>query len=712
MPATRLHFAASTALAFAALVSPAIAQQQPQRGATPTISLDEVVITATRSETRLREAPVAISVVGEREVQRRTTASVAELLRDVPGVQLDESSLPGLKRIRIRGEEARRSMVLIDGQEITDHTTYGPPLLIDPALIERIEVVRGPLSVLYGSRAIGGVVNIITRRPSTQPVELTVGAGYDSATHGYKAHGLASGAINGFYYRLFAGRSEDTTRLTPNGKLPNTYYETTSFSAQLGYRNEKHDVRIGYDLYKLSSQSSTPPGTTGPGSIFTRFQLAMPQRDRGTVSFFYEGRDLLPLMSRLTLNAYHQTIDRRFQQEVAGFQPFPPPPRNFDFLHRDGDQLTTIGANLQAEWKLPGENTLITGVQWLYDRQDKNATRDGFTQILTHPPTRPAPRVPVALNADLSASTRSLSFYAQNTWRFAPGWQLIAGARHLSIESGLDRTNNPTLYPLASRSASRLIGSAALIWSPTETLTLRAGWGQGYIAPTLLQKHTGTFFGSGFTVRANPGLRPETSDSFEAGARYDDGVWRLDGTVFHTRARDYILSESNCAVAGVVCLPGEISYRNVDRANTTGLELAAGWRFGNGFELYGSGAAIQRELQYPDFKTTKAGVPAFSGRLGLRYEAPWGTNVNWWVDGYVRAASAITLETSRRTFERAKGWATLNLEFGATWRAPDRFGEHSLSMALINLTDARYRPALEELTQPGRAIAVNWRSTF
>jgi hemoglobin/transferrin/lactoferrin receptor protein len=106
--------------------------------------LGTVVFTANRRETELRYAPAAVSVITRKEIERRGGSSIAELLRDVPGVQIDESSIPGLKRIRIRGEDARRSLVLIGGQETTDHTTYGPPMLIDPALIDRIEVGRGP----------------------------------------------------------------------------------------------------------------------------------------------------------------------------------------------------------------------------------------------------------------------------------------------------------------------------------------------------------------------------------------------------------------------------------------------------------------------------------------------------------------------------------------------------------------------------------------
>lgn len=192
------------------------------------VDLDTIVVTATRRETEARNAPTATTVITRTEIERRGGSSVGELLRDVPGVTVDDGSFPGMKRIRIRGENARRGMVMIDGQEITDHSTYGPPILIDPALIERIEVARGPLSVLYGSKAIGGIVNIITRRPAQRPFELTFGGGFDSATRGYNTFSMATGTYGKFNYRLFLGRSEDNDRQTPIGRLPNSSFDAKS----------------------------------------------------------------------------------------------------------------------------------------------------------------------------------------------------------------------------------------------------------------------------------------------------------------------------------------------------------------------------------------------------------------------------------------------------------------------------------------------------
>ena len=664
-------------------------------------ALDTIVVTAGRREIQIREAPATVSVVRRKDIDRKGGSSVAELLRDVPGVQVDESSIPGLKRIRIRGEDAKRSLVLIDGQEVTDHTTYGPPLLIDPALIERIEVVRGPLSVLYGSRAIGGVINIITRKPSSKPVEVSVGGGYDSGTRGYTANGLASGTIDGFTYRMFAGRTENTTRVTPEGELPNTSHNSKSLDARLGWSNDTHSFAFGYDRLDLSSRSSTPPGTVG--GTFTAFQLDMPRRDREKFAFFYEGKHLLPGMEKLSVNAFRQTVDRRFLQTV-GFKMGSYFSQYYD--HDDADLLTTTGVNVQSDWTLPFGNTLVVGAQYLEDTIDKEASQVGWYRYGA------GPQIPVNRTIQQDAYSRTWSAYAQNTWAFAEDWKLVTGLRQNYSRAGITASNDPAVKP-GDSDASRTIGSATLLWSPSKDLTLRAGWGQGFVTPTLMQMHTGTFFGSGFNVRPNANLKPETSNSFEIGARWNDGRFRAEGTVFYTDARDYIASTTCATVVGVTCTsPFDYAYTNINRATTMGAELTAGWKFLDGYEAYGNLTHLKREYFYPTFSTTKSGVPDFAGRFGVRWDGTLSNDVDVWADAYMRAGSKIELESSSRSISTAGGWSTANFEFGTSWKSPDRFGQHSLSVALTNLTDRSYKPALEELTQTGRAVMVNFRSTF
>lgn len=116
------------------------------------------------------ESPATIQVIDQQTLQNSTNASIADNLQDIPGVEITDNSLAGRKQIRIRGEASSRVLILIDGQEVTYQRAgdnYGVGLLIDESALERVEVVKGPYSVLYGSQAIGGIVNFITKKEVT-----------------------------------------------------------------------------------------------------------------------------------------------------------------------------------------------------------------------------------------------------------------------------------------------------------------------------------------------------------------------------------------------------------------------------------------------------------------------------------------------------------------------------------------------------------------
>lgn len=124
---------------------------------------ETLVVTANRAESSLGESPATIQVIDSQVLQSSTHNTLADELRDIPGVEVTDNALAGRKQIRIRGEASSRVLILIDGQEVTYQRAgenYGAGLLIDTSALERIEVVKGPYSVLYGSKAIGGLAGV------------------------------------------------------------------------------------------------------------------------------------------------------------------------------------------------------------------------------------------------------------------------------------------------------------------------------------------------------------------------------------------------------------------------------------------------------------------------------------------------------------------------------------------------------------------------
>lgn len=127
-------------------------------------TLAPVKVTASRVEQELKDVNMSVSVITQEEIRESNARTVGELLENVPGVRINNDGGQGIKRVKIRGESAFHTLVMIDGQKIGEQKSMsGSPLLISPSEIERIEVIKGPASVLYGSEAIGGAINIITK---------------------------------------------------------------------------------------------------------------------------------------------------------------------------------------------------------------------------------------------------------------------------------------------------------------------------------------------------------------------------------------------------------------------------------------------------------------------------------------------------------------------------------------------------------------------
>lgn len=172
---------------------------------------DTVIVTANRTESSLWDSPATIRVIDRQTLQNSTSVSIADDLQDIPGVEVTDNALAGRKQIRIRGEASSRVLILIDGEVVSYQRAgqnYGAGLLIDESALERIEVVKGPYSVLYGSQAIGGVVNFITKKGGDKPLGGSVKAVYNSATAGWEESAAAWGSIGNFDYRINGSYSD------------------------------------------------------------------------------------------------------------------------------------------------------------------------------------------------------------------------------------------------------------------------------------------------------------------------------------------------------------------------------------------------------------------------------------------------------------------------------------------------------------------------
>ena len=695
----------------------------PYAHAEDTVKAGDVYVTATRVEKELQQVPMSVTVMTAEDVQRSGARTVGELLEDVPGVQIQNDGSQGLKRVSIRGEDAFRTLVLIDGQKISEHKSMsGSPMLIDASRIERIEVIKGPASVLYGSDAIGGVVNIITKKGGEKPVEGEIWTGFSGASRGFSEGMAVRGNLDGFKYSLSGSYSDQGDIHTPEGKLDNTNFRQTDASAFLSYDFSEHfTMGAGLDYYKGAFNSTAMNNNTGGN----RFFVNVPKWARTKYYMFAEGKDISEYLSRVRFDAYYQKNEKDMRNYVgqadgAGSTSMNGMPVSYlsadvvmdNYAH---NIIRSRGFSLQTDWQLGADNYLIAGYELNYDRLnsdgrtylDNNITMSPMMSIAIHKVTDKC-YDGNQLNQPLAASMES-----QLPWNLA----LTYGVRWTHVRTELTRGEEisnpytgsmhmgPMTRPMFDKSgmvekralgddtASRPVFNVGLVWTGIDDLALRASWAQGFRVPNLTEKYIGTAMGGG-TIYGNPNLDPETSNNFEVGARYNPGNLSLDAALFYSIADDYIASVLTKSGSGIY------TYTNVADARTFGSELSAAYRFATeygDFTPYVSLTWMRR--QYDDgagWKTFDTATPEWVSRYGVRYARAVAENVDFHADVYGRSQSETVYRTAAGTSDYdLGGFTTANVALGFDFGKERRF---SVLAEVLNIFDKRYQynPAILE----------------
>lgn len=648
----------------------------------------EIVVTPTRTERKLREVPSSVSVVSGEDLKRADATTVADMLQDVPGVEVFDQSIPGAKRVKIRGESGARVLVLIDGQKISEQKSMdGAALLIDPNRIARIEVIKGPASVLYGSEAIGGVVNIITKKGGDRPVQAEANLSYDTSADGVSGYASLFGGYKGFEYRLSGGWTDFDDRRTADDTLENSAYENQDYAVYVGYDRENLSFGATYDYYQGDIESHTPDGTTG--DTLTYFQIDLPEWERQKVSAFAELRAISDFMPRMRLDAYFQNTQKLFRNDMDLNIPMGPAGimRIENRMTTDNDQ-DTFGGNFQFDWMPHESHYLIFGYEPVFDRLEASTEIRSFTDSPMPPPSGSQTTSVDLFTYDAENDAHAL--YVQDEWYLPAGFTATLGFRQTWVNSELTDTNNPAVE---TRDAddSQPVFSAGLTYAGIDNTVLRALFSQGYRFPNLQQLFIGTVHGGADPTFPNPNLDPETSNNYEIGARFGNGAFAFDVAAFLSDAEDYITTAP---------VEGGRQFTNVDEAETRGIEFTVSYTVPeSGLTPYASGTWMRREFTRNDFTTSDTGQPEFYGRFGVRYERRFEAyGAELFSDIYARGATKADEAFSNGTSETYASWETLN------WVLSARFGEkrsYFATVSLNNIFDRSYSTAASSLDQPG-----------
>ena len=658
------------------------------------ITADTIVISANRDKQNIIDANESISVVSQDEVLLQGADTVADALQDAPSVLLVNDGTPGLKRVSIRGESAYRTLVMVDGQRITDQKTKsGAPLLINPFFIDQVEVVKGPAAVLYGSDAMGGAVNVITKKPSEDKLSTQVGLLYNGSDNAFSEYLNLSGTIENFSYAIgLVNTDAQDLYISDREKIDNTSYRNKGVNAYLAWQ-ATDDLKFEYKSEYFDVDAHTASSTGIPG--YAEFRAHIPKWRRVKHSLGFELTDLNDYVSSLKASVFMQQNDKDFNSSVTRQGPF------VSVLNEED----SYGANLQAQFTLGKYFSLITG----YDGESAQLKSDStVTGINIQTDYGNYDRVDLH-DRDFSQTTHGL--YALLSTKFNERLTLNTAVRYnrVDTEAGYSFINGIKLHGFANEVNEKAVLSAGLVYKPLANASWRLNWSQGYRVPNIQEMYLYTFTGE--LQVGNPSLKPETSDNYEIGFKYEGDLITSDFTVFYSDADDYIETvERDDLFPGMNIPFRTFTYNNIASAKTYGADWSLQFNF-DSFEPYLDISFIKRKYDTGSIETYNTGVPAVKGRTGIKYypECNYGYLT---LDFYARFASRVKQDNaggiSYFADDEYGGWTTLNL--GAEYLFGDN-EEYRIYGALENILDKNYQTS-SLIHEPGRFVMASVSASF
>lgn len=495
-------------------------------------ALDDMVVTATRTESKMVDVPVNATVISAEKIADRHYLDVADALKDVPGANvIDSGEGADEKKIILNGDE--RVLVLVNGRRVNfdvgtmSRASYDLNQIPDVSLIERIEVVKGHGGALYGSDAVGGVVNIITKKMDHSYGKVSMGFGSNQARDAKAMYTIKEGKTGVMvaaskykqgYYK-YKDVADNSTKRWPG----DTKFENEKVSLKLAQElTETSNLEFGYDFSKYSgisqySVTSTFPSTSlidkKTNNIYMKYDWLLNDHDQGYLQVYR--------------NKYEYDNFGKIDEKVTGFE---------------AQQAISTAEN----------NKLVVGASY----------RSSHVNTVT---------------GSYNDKINNKALFVSDQWEFAPSWTLDAGVR----------------YDNHSKAGSKTTWSAGLNKKFDENSHAYFNWGQVFKAPTLDDLYYYYYDDSGvdddgnkytYESYGNPNLKPEKGDTWTIGygTKIADKT-SVNISYFQSKLEDAIDWDTTYSATGSLSI-----VRNVDKQKKNGFELSVAHELNENWDLEAS----------------------------------------------------------------------------------------------------------------------------
>jgi outer membrane receptor protein involved in Fe transport len=674
-------------------------------------TLEPMQITAGRVEEGQFDVPQSISVVDRDQIERMAPQVMTDLVRGQAGV-FTQSSGPGQGIAIIRGLKGSEVLHLVDGMRLNMSLFRNSPsqyiALLDPYNIAQIEVLRGPAATLYGSDAMGGVLQVLTpeERFTTDGWGGRGGALMQYGTADLSRIGRVHGAAGNRNLSLGGGFTwgQYGNRDTADGDRQ----EFTSYRSRAGDAKmlwslaQGHELMLSLQYYELPKlpryhEIVGGPGGSGSGADLPIF-FEPNQRVFGHAR--YRATNFAAGISSLEVHVAQQVVDDDRNRLV-----------NPTTREEETNRSRLTGFTAQAVSPLLSSLQLVYGAEFYRDAISSGKQR---RNLQTEATTQRAPTFPSGAQQD------SLGVFVNGEWTPVAIWKLDTGVRFSRVTTELPATSLSNVAEIADSDVTGHLGSRL---SLTEQLAWTVNLGRGFRAPDVFDLGTlGPRAGTDpqQVNVPNPQLEPETIVSADTGFKWLSKRWSAESALFYSRYRNRIEpreptgnaipnGELGCTGTedNVDCI--EVRSANISRAKYWGAELGARWHHG-ALEAYGTlNWTMGEEARGSNVKTPANRVPPLNGQIGVVY----GAGKRWFAESYVQfARRQDRLDDDDRGDVRidpngTAGWATLNLRGG--WRP---WTPLHLQLAVNNILDESYREHGSGIDAPGIGAVATARVDF
>ncbi len=685
----------------AVLLSLALGACWPSAGQLAELPLEEIIVTASQVEEPIFLTPYSVDSISARRIHMANFRSTPDIFREIPGA-LVQKTAHGQGSPYIRGFTGYRNLFMIDGIRLNNAVFRDGPnqywATVDSGAIRRLEVVRGPKSVLYGSDAIGGTVNVFTRGPTGYRNNVSL----DGGLHYRYGHGEDSHILGGYVDKalgqeggfLLGGTIKNFGDIeSGGGELPNT-----------GYREWTLDSKLIYELNAALTLTAAHSQV---------HQDAVPRTHKTIFSQIFAGTSVGSELRHDTDQDRMLSYVRLQADQALGWENW-----NFTLFHhrqeeerdrlRSGDRqdvqgvkVNTLGFNLVSSLATGKFGEFTAGADWAHDEVDSWSSSNPI-------------QGPVADDS----SYDWVGVFLQNRYAISAAVDITLGLRLAYFKVDAGHISDPVDGSELSYRQDWFepVGNLRLGWTPVpDQWRVYAGISQGFRAPNLSDL---TRFDSArsneFEIPAT-GLDPERYTQYELGARFRTEKLALEGAIYYTDIRNQIQR----LLTGNVNQDGEeeVTKANVGDGEIYGVELKANWLFAEQWLAYGHFAWLAGEIS----TETQAGSPLVDDyhsrmmptnyRLGLRYHSKGARN--WWAESEVvrvEEADRLSLrdesDTQRIPPGGTPGYTLWHIRGGI-----DLTDKLLLNLALENLLDENYRVHGSGQNEPGRnfVIAVDYK---